>query len=138
MSEKIKITDFMDDKEKMRDFKKLTREEFLNTYSYLHEEEYDLTLQAEALAEFCEWYRLPYPTTQKEADEVFSELDSAKATENVMEDGEISEEEGERKYQNYLRIASHLLKKFKVRPLKHHYDGTFEHFDVEKQKIKKW
>ena len=48
MSEKIKITDFMDDKEKMRDFKKLTREEFLNTYSYLHEEEYDLTLQAEA------------------------------------------------------------------------------------------
>ena len=45
MSEKIKITDFMDDKEKMRDFKKLTREEFLNTYSYLYPEEYDLTLQ---------------------------------------------------------------------------------------------
>ena len=29
----------------MRDFKKLTREEFLNTYSYLYPEEYDLTLQ---------------------------------------------------------------------------------------------
>ena len=138
MSEKIKITDFMDDKEKMRDFKKLTREEFLNTYSYLHAEEYDLTLQAEALAEFCEWYRLPYPTTQKEADEVFSELDLCMADENVMEDGEISEEEGERKYQNYLRIAGQVLSKFKVRPIKNHYNGTFEHFDVEKQKIKEW
>ena len=42
---KSKLTHFIDDKEKMRDFKKLTREEFLNTYSYLYPEEYDLTLQ---------------------------------------------------------------------------------------------
>lgn len=42
---KSKLTHFIDDKEKMRDFKKLTREEFLNTYSYLYSKEYDLTLQ---------------------------------------------------------------------------------------------
>ena len=42
---KNKLTHFIDDKEKMKDFKKLTREEFLNTYSYLYPEEYDLTLQ---------------------------------------------------------------------------------------------
>tara|TARA_S200002703_G_scaffold147271_1_gene142969 strand:- start:4 stop:150 length:147 start_codon:yes stop_codon:yes gene_type:complete len=37
--------DFTDDKEKMRDFKLLTRTEFLSSYSYLTEEEYDLTKQ---------------------------------------------------------------------------------------------
>lgn len=34
---------FIDDEEKMRDFKELTKEEFLQTYSYLTEEEYDMT-----------------------------------------------------------------------------------------------
>ena len=34
---------FIDDEEKMRDFKELTKEEFLQTYSYLTEEEYDAT-----------------------------------------------------------------------------------------------
>lgn len=36
-------TDFMCDLEKMRDFIKLSKEEFLFSYSYLTEEEYDLT-----------------------------------------------------------------------------------------------
>jgi hypothetical protein len=40
---RIKYTDFLDDKEKMRDFKKLSKEEFLQSYSYLTEKEYDLT-----------------------------------------------------------------------------------------------
>ena len=40
------LTHFLDDEEKMIDFKNLTREEFLDTYSYLYPEEYDLTLQA--------------------------------------------------------------------------------------------
>ena len=35
--------DFTDDKEKMRDIKLLTKEEFLKSYSYLTEKEYDLT-----------------------------------------------------------------------------------------------
>ena len=35
--------DFTDDIEKMKDFKLLTKEEFLSSYSYLTEEEYDLT-----------------------------------------------------------------------------------------------
>ncbi len=39
--------DFTDDKEKMRDFKLLTRTEFLSSYSYLTEEEYDLTKELE-------------------------------------------------------------------------------------------
>lgn len=36
---------FVDDEEKMRDFFKLSREEFLKSYSYLTEEEYDATLE---------------------------------------------------------------------------------------------
>lgn len=34
---------FVDDKEKIEDFYKLTKEEFLFSYSYLTEEEYDNT-----------------------------------------------------------------------------------------------
>lgn len=34
---------FIDDEEKMRDFYELTKEEFLLSYSYLTEEEYDNT-----------------------------------------------------------------------------------------------
>jgi len=40
---KIKYTDFSDDEEKMKDFRKLSKEEFLKSYSYLHEVEYNLT-----------------------------------------------------------------------------------------------
>lgn len=36
---------FINDKEKMADFKVLTKEEFLESYSYLTEEEYELTVQ---------------------------------------------------------------------------------------------
>ena len=39
--------DFTDDKEKMIDFKILSKTEFLSSYSYLTEEEYDLTKQNE-------------------------------------------------------------------------------------------
>ena len=41
----IKITSFVDDGEKMRDFFDLTKEEFLESYSYLTEEEYDATAE---------------------------------------------------------------------------------------------
>ena len=34
---------FLDDEEKMRDFTTITKEEFLNSYSYLSEAEYDIT-----------------------------------------------------------------------------------------------
>ena len=36
-------TDFLDDKEKMADFKVQTKEDFLRSYSYLTEQEYDNT-----------------------------------------------------------------------------------------------
>ena len=39
---------FIGDWEKMRDFYKLTREEFLSSYSYLTEEEYDATVYYDA------------------------------------------------------------------------------------------
>lgn len=39
------LTHFADDEEKMRDFKILTKEEFLFSYSYLTEKEYDLTVE---------------------------------------------------------------------------------------------
>lgn len=42
-----KYKDFTDDKEKMKDFKLLTKTEFLSSYSYLAEEEYNLTKQKE-------------------------------------------------------------------------------------------
>ena len=41
----IKITPFVNDGEKMRDFFDLTKEEFLESYSYLTEEEYDATAE---------------------------------------------------------------------------------------------
>ena len=36
-------SDFCDDKDKMVDFNELTKEEFLSSYSYITEEEYNLT-----------------------------------------------------------------------------------------------
>lgn len=41
--ELFKTANFIDDKEKMHDFFRLTKEEFLSSYSYLTEEEYDNT-----------------------------------------------------------------------------------------------
>ena len=41
----MKNTSFITDKEKMRDFKILTKEKFLKSYSYLTEAEYDLTVK---------------------------------------------------------------------------------------------
>jgi len=40
----MKYTSFITDKEKMIDFKILTKKEFLKSYSYLTEIEYDLTI----------------------------------------------------------------------------------------------
>ena len=40
----IPATHFCDDEEKMADFNKLTKQEFLDSYSYLTEEEYQLTM----------------------------------------------------------------------------------------------
>tara|TARA_B110001454_G_scaffold51991_1_gene50883 strand:- start:769 stop:915 length:147 start_codon:yes stop_codon:yes gene_type:complete len=39
----IKYKDFCDDAEKMHDYHRLTKREFLKSYSYLSEEEYNLT-----------------------------------------------------------------------------------------------
>ena len=40
-------TDFCDDEEKMKDFQELSKDEFLASYSYLVEEEYNLTRMKE-------------------------------------------------------------------------------------------
>ena len=37
------VSDFLDDEEKMADFKVQTKEDFLRSYSYLTEQEYDNT-----------------------------------------------------------------------------------------------
>ena len=52
------VTHFLDDVEKMRDFKELTKEEFLASYSYLTEEEYDATVRevARRIADFYDKY----------------------------------------------------------------------------------
>ena len=44
-SSNIPARDFCDDEEKMADFNKLTKQEFLDSYSYLTEEEYQLTMK---------------------------------------------------------------------------------------------
>jgi hypothetical protein len=41
----MRYTSFITDKEKMRDFKILTKQEFLRSYSYLTEAEYNLTMK---------------------------------------------------------------------------------------------
>lgn len=41
----FKIAPFINDGEKMRDFFTLTKEEFLDSYSYLTEEEYNVTAE---------------------------------------------------------------------------------------------
>jgi hypothetical protein len=41
----MEYTSFITDKEKMRDFKILTKQEFLKSYFYLTEAEYDLTVK---------------------------------------------------------------------------------------------
>lgn len=43
MSDEFKNADFLNDKEKMKDFTHLTKEEFLISYSYLTEDEYNNT-----------------------------------------------------------------------------------------------
>lgn len=43
--EDLQKTHFANDEEKMVDFKILSKEEFLSSYSYLTEEEYDLTVE---------------------------------------------------------------------------------------------
>jgi len=43
MDTEFKKANFISDAEKMRDFKELSKEEFLQSYSYLTEEEYDNT-----------------------------------------------------------------------------------------------
>ena len=50
----MKYTNFIDDKEKMKDFDILTRAEFLESYSYITEEEYDNTLDFFGVCGYCE------------------------------------------------------------------------------------
>ena len=45
MENNFKAGNFIDDAEKMRDFKILSKEEFLSSYNYLTEAEYDNTME---------------------------------------------------------------------------------------------
>ena len=46
MNTDIKNANFLDDIEKMQDFRILTKKQFLQSYSYLTEQEYDNTAKA--------------------------------------------------------------------------------------------
>ena len=54
---------FIDDKEKMRDFYELTKEEFLAFYSYLTEEEYDATREAVKEVQGTDGFKNEYDKT---------------------------------------------------------------------------
>lgn len=59
----MKHYDFLDDKEKMRDFFVISKEEFLFSYSYLDEEEYNLTKERARLLRLKPsdyWFKIPY------------------------------------------------------------------------------
>jgi hypothetical protein len=45
INQSIQESNFIDDEEKMIDFNTLTKEQFLNSYSYITEQEYDNTLK---------------------------------------------------------------------------------------------
>ena len=49
----MKYTHFLNDEEKMKDFLILSKEEFLKSYSYLTEEEYDLTMDKYQVCPNC-------------------------------------------------------------------------------------
>lgn len=43
--EEIELKNFADDREKIRDFAEISKDEFLRSYSYIEEEEYDATTE---------------------------------------------------------------------------------------------
>jgi hypothetical protein len=43
--EDIELKNFADDREKIRDFAEISKDEFLRSYSYIEEEEYDATTE---------------------------------------------------------------------------------------------
>ena len=57
---------------------------------------------------------------------------------HLMENVDLSVENGREKYNYYSQVAEQALSKFKLRPIKDHYRGTFENFDIEKQKVREW
>ena len=61
--EDIKNTNFLDDEEKMKDFKAMSKEDFLKSYSYITPEEYDNTakLLAKNEADEDDDYDVDYP-----------------------------------------------------------------------------
>ena len=52
----FKNADFIDDKEKMNDFFILSKEEFLKSYSYLTEQEYNNTQRR--FKRYADWFRI--------------------------------------------------------------------------------
>ena len=46
IQQELRCANFLDDIEKMHDFRILTKKEFLQSYSYLTEQEYDNTAKA--------------------------------------------------------------------------------------------
>ena len=50
-NEPKELTSFIDDEEKMRDFRELTKEEFLESYSYITEAEYEMTAREYSINE---------------------------------------------------------------------------------------
>ena len=47
--EEIELKNFADDREKLRDFAEIPKDEFLRSYSYIEEEQYDAT---------TEWFKM--------------------------------------------------------------------------------
>ena len=59
--EEIELMNFADDKDKMWDFAELAKDEFLRSYSYIEEEEYDATaewLKANGITAMGQYRRL--------------------------------------------------------------------------------
>ena len=70
---------FIDDEEKMRDFVDMSKEDFLESYSYLTEEEYELTKRM-----WLENYYI-HKEAKRDIKQIFSVLDSYSTTNDYIE-----------------------------------------------------
>lgn len=75
---KKQATYFLDDDEKMQDFRSLSRDEFLASYSYLTEEEYDAAAQA-TLERECETLKRAVARKSDELEELRDQVKAERA-----------------------------------------------------------
>lgn len=68
------LTHFLDDAEKMRDFKEISKDDFLASYSYMTEKEYDLTAEAVA-KQIATFYEITDEAEKPSVEDIIKEFE---------------------------------------------------------------